>query len=253
MLDVIPHVLIISISLFVIGLLDNLFTTSMELDGQASVFIRRAAIICSAAFGIVVAVVFATILHALIAGEMSPFYSGISRSLSLAFHIAKRSPALTFHIAKRAPSLMFHIAKRPFIIGLVWLIHPFFRIERPGRRFSGPFFRFYSRLLHYANTSGRRRKRPNGHTKLNEVAYAQIMLETYDDKLLNDACAALSSIINIQAKETTGEDIDRNIRVMQFLLSPLASSRSSLAAASLLYSDVDPRGRSIYFSLSFAL
>jgi hypothetical protein len=232
MLEVIPHVLIISISLFVIGLLDNLFTTSMELDGQASVLIRRAAIVCSAAFGIVVAVVFATILHALIAGETSPFYSGISRSLSLTFHIVKRS----------------------LIVGLVSLIHPFIRIGRPGWQHSRLLLELYLRLLrHYANAYGRRQKSTHGHAKLNEVAYAQIILETYDDKLLNDACAALSSIINIQAKETTGEDIDRNVRVMQFLLSPLASSRSSLAAASLLYSDVDPRGRPIYFLLSFAL
>jgi hypothetical protein len=77
-IDFLPQLLIVSILLFVAGLIDNLFSISASLDGAASRFLFTASGVCSVVFGIVVFILACTIVHGIFQPLNSPFTSTLT-------------------------------------------------------------------------------------------------------------------------------------------------------------------------------
>jgi hypothetical protein len=78
-MEFIPLTLILSILLFISGLIDQLFSSAQQLLGPPSAAIHTAAVLGSAAFGVVVSIIGGTIAHSHLFGANSPFQTLLSR------------------------------------------------------------------------------------------------------------------------------------------------------------------------------
>jgi hypothetical protein len=204
-IDFLPQLLIISILLFVIGLIDNLFSVSASLDGAASRFLFTASGVCSLVFGTVVFALGCTILHGILRRLHSPFAStltdfiieGYMRGLDVLSHGLR---ALYFRL--RNSALAPHIGSA--------------------------YERVKAHIMHV---------RAYGILDLSEVenhhikAYHNIMSQTYDDNLLDDGSSALKAILQVTPVVGEKASSQSMMDLVAYLFTPAASRRSAMTAA----------------------
>jgi hypothetical protein len=109
-IDFLPQLLIVSILLFVAGLVDSLFSISASLDGTASRTLFTASEVCSVVFGTVIFILACTILHAIFQSLHSSFTSTFTNLLIQGYTRCMRvlqlfQYELSFLIRKIAPPL----------------------------------------------------------------------------------------------------------------------------------------------------
>jgi hypothetical protein len=218
-IDFLPQLLIVSILLFVVGLIDNLFSISTSLDGWSSWSLFTASKVCSVVFGTVVLILACTILHAIVRPLHSPFaftltslivdgYMRCLHGLYLAFN------TLYQRASRRSP------------------------LERHAKNIRDRIGAHITHLRAYGNTS----KIQSQHI----TAYHSIMSQTYDDNLLDDGSSALKAIL--QATPGVGEKASAQsmMELVAYMFTPAASRRSAMTAARAIY-DYKPsrRGKQI--------
>jgi hypothetical protein len=73
---------------------------------------------------------------------------------------------------------------------------------------------------------------PEAEKEQRVLAYRRIIVDTYDDQLLNDACVALSKISHeLDGMDLSTNALDEITDIFLFLLSPQATERSAVTAA----------------------
>jgi hypothetical protein len=207
-IDFLPQLLIVSILLFVIGLIDNLFSISASLDGWSSWALFTASKVCSVVFGAAVISLAGTIVHAIFRPLHSPFAStltnliirGYMRSLHI---ISRESHTLYLHAAYNSP------------------------LERHTKNICDRLNAHITHLRAYGNTS----EIQTHHI----TAYHNIMSQTYDDNLLDDGSSALKAILQVTPDVGEEGSAKLMIELVAYLFTPAASRRSAMTAARAIH------------------
>jgi hypothetical protein len=208
-IDFLPQLLIISILLFVAGLVDSLFSISASLDGWASHSLFTASKVCSVVFGTVVFILACAIIHATFRPLHSPFASTLT-------DLIHRGYLWSFQYLLY-PLLNTLYERFSFISpeGYVW--HILRRITN-----------HIDDLQSYRNVSAIQRH--------HATAYHNIMSQTYDDSLLDDGMSVLKAMMESIPSprfESFGRksSAESMIGLLDYLFSPAASRRSGITAA----------------------
>jgi hypothetical protein len=179
LLESIPQVLILSICLFIAGLVDTLFSAAQQLPIGAAYRIYAATSISAFSFLIVVAIVLFTIWYSVVHYNDSPFTSNIAR---------------------------------------IW-----------SRRKGG--------LAHENSIDGNddAEEEPDVYRSAlkpddQQLAYSEILQQTFDDSLMEDACVAL--FLNLQKDWVY--PIKDVMPILNLLLSPQSSARTALSASAII-------------------
>jgi hypothetical protein len=252
--DLLPAFLIISIALFVAGLVDNILAASSGLEGKTAADMDAGATICIIVFGDVVCILIYTIVHAIIESETSPFPSAFADFVS---------------------SL---IKNRLYVVsGFIVLCDRFhaipdrFKDVKPNSDLSDKSLeevpilkRWIITYYHRGKLQSQEQVAKDNNTEITHgiiEAYKGIMCKTFDDDLLDDGTSALGGIFTrwekekLEAKEPRA-DPDQAVNMetqrantsqysmldlLEYLLSPTASRRSALTAAKIIcdYCDRD--------------
>jgi hypothetical protein len=178
LLEGIPQVLILSICLFIAGLVDTLFSASQQLPIGAASRIYAATSISAFSFVIVVAIVLFTIWHSVVHYHDSPFTSNIARIWS------RRKEGLTHENS----------------------------IDDNDEAEGEPDDYRYA-------------EEPDDQ----QLAYSEILQQTFDDSLMEDACIAL-----LENLRKYGSPIKDVMPVLNLLLSPQSSGRTALSASEII-------------------
>jgi hypothetical protein len=201
MIDFLPQLLILFILLFVIGLIDNLFSISASLDGSASQALFGASKICSVVFGTVVSILACTILHAIFRPFHSPFTS-----------------TLTMLIIEGYTRSLQYIERR---LTIWWVRHPETALKEHMQAVSNLLLNHTTDLKAYGELS-----EPQSH---HVTAYGNIMSQTYDDSLLDDGLSALKEMLQVARwKKASAQAM---MKLVAYLFTPAASHRSAMTAA----------------------
>jgi hypothetical protein len=208
-IDFLPRLLIVSILLFVAGLVDNLFSVSASLDGWASHTLFTASKVCSVVFGTVVIILACTILHAIVRPLHSPFASTFTSLITDGYmcclHVIYRGLDALYRRTRSGSPLERH----------AWNVRD----------------RVNAHLTHlrtYGNTS----KIQTYHI----TAYHSIMSQTYNDSLLDDGSSALKAILQVTLKARQKALAQSMMELMTYLFTPTASRRSAMTAARAIQS-----------------
>jgi hypothetical protein len=206
-MDFLPQLLIVSILLFVAGLIDNLFSISASLDGWASQSLFTASKVCSVVFGIVVFVLACTIVHAIFRPLHSPFSSTLTGTINT---VCIWSMEHVLHPGLRALYLRLSDPLDDYIWNLRdWV----------GNQIG--------HLQAYKNTSEIRSQ--------HITAYHSIMSQTYDDNLLDDGSSALKAILQVTPDTRDKALASSMMELVAYLFTPAASRRSAMTAARAIH------------------
>jgi hypothetical protein len=207
-IDFLPQLLIISILLFVAGLVDNLFSISASLDGWASHSLFTASKVCSVVFGQVVLILACTILHGIVRPLHSPFASTLTGLIIDGYmrclHVINRG----FHTLYLRASY-----NSP--------------LEHHTKNISDRLDAHITHLRAYGNTS----KFQSHHI----TAYHSIMSQTYDDNLLDDGSSALKAILQVTPDVGEKASAQSMMELVAYLFTPAASRRSAMTAARAIH------------------
>jgi hypothetical protein len=215
-IDFLPQLLIVSILLFVIGLIDNLFSISASLDGWSSWSLFTASKVCSVVFGTVVISLAGTIVHATFRPLHSPFASTLTSLIIRGYMRCLYAIYLGFR------TLYLRAADDPGS-----------RLERHTRSISKRLEAHMTHLRAYGNTS---------EIHLHHItAYHSIMSQTYDDNLLDDGSSALKAILQVTPEVGEKASAQSMMELVAYLFTPVASRRSAMTAARAIH-DYKPSG-----------
>jgi hypothetical protein len=201
MIEFLPQLLIVSILLFVIGLIDNLFSISVSLDGSASQALFTASKACSAVFGTVVFILACTILHAIFRPLHSPFASTLTKLIIQGYMHALRGLRHGLNI--------------------LWLGLPETALTNRIGTVSARMLTHIIHLEAYGDVST-----PQSH---HITAYGNLMSQTYDESLLDDGLSALKEMLQLAAQGKTSAR--SMMELVAYLFTPAASRRSAMTAA----------------------
>jgi hypothetical protein len=212
-IDFLPQLLIVSILLFVAGLVDNLFSISASLDGWASHSLFTASKVCSAVFGTVVLILACAMLHAVFRPLQSPFTSTLTNLITKGPYVwslyALGIGCLALDAcAPKESSLQRHAEN---IVD--WIVAHITRIREYGQV-----------------------KKIQSH---HITAYHSIMSQTYDDNLLDDGSSALKAILQVTPDVGEKASTQSMMDLVAYLFTPVASRRSTMTAVRAIY-DYEP-------------
>jgi hypothetical protein len=231
-IEAIPQILIVSIMLFVAGLIDNLFAVANQLQGQSASLLLLTAKLCTFVFTLVIAALLLTTVHAALKPHTSPFRSKVATLMSDAMQsvrtyieaiVESASPAFKFH-----PPFNHSNAVIPQGKGTASRIAHW--VRRRYQRYKASLERLRSFSLE---------DDPKKISPSNILAYYSILSSTYDDEMLDDASSALSKILDNVSSSlglTLARDRNQMVELLEYLLSPRASRRSVVTAANAIYS-----------------
>lgn len=245
-MEALPVFLTIPVILFVIGLLDNIFSHASQLS-KSSGAIRAAAWVSTVAILAVGILLLYALLHACTYPRTSPFrntVSQVARPFSEAVH-KHLVNASDIYIESRR-SLWYDLAypgrmifrHRPFFGRLIFQIRYF-----PGR--VTVFLRYFPGRVAFQivkiitivkafETQSDPEPYNDDRLTLQENIYHKVIQATHDDDLLDQAAAALSSVFMKKRKwafDSQSLLSDLEIQTLLYLLSPEASYRTNRAAA----------------------
>jgi hypothetical protein len=213
-IDFLPQLLIVSILLFVAGLVDNLFSVSASLDGWASHSLFTASKVCSVVFGIVVLILACTILHAIFRPLHSPFASTLTNVI------------IEGYIG------CLHVLYSGFL-ALYWRAPSRSLLNRLADTVTDQLYDHSTHLRVYGNVS----EIQTHHI----TAYHSIMSQTYDDNLLDDGSSALKAILQVTPDVGKKASAQSMMELVAYLFTPAASRRSAVTAARAIH-DYKPSG-----------
>jgi hypothetical protein len=179
LLEGIPQVLILSICLFIAGLVDTLFSASQQLPIGAASRIYAATSISAFSFLIVVAIVLFTIWHSVVYYNDSPFTSNIARIWPRAKEGLADEDLIDDNNDAEGGYIPYRLAEEP---------------------------------------------------DDQQLAYSEILRQTFDDSLMEDACVALLS--NLQKGWMF--PIKDVMPILNLMLSPQSSARTALSASAII-------------------
>jgi hypothetical protein len=201
MIDFLPQLLIVSILLFVIGLIDNLFSISASLDGSASQALFTASKVCSVVFGTVVSILVCTILHAIFRPFHSPFASTLTKLIIEGYMRSLQD------------------AQRRLVV--LWVRLPETSLKEHIWTVSVWMLTHITVLKSYGELST-----PQSH---HVTAYGNIMSQTYDNSLLDDGLSILKEMLQLaRQKKASAQSM---MKLVAYLFTPAASHRSAMTAA----------------------
>jgi hypothetical protein len=179
LLEGIPQVLILSICLFIAGLVDTLFSAAQQLPMGAASRIYAATSISALSFLIVVAIVLFTIWHSVVYYHDSPFTSNIARIWSRGRESLAHENSIDDNDEAEGESDDYCYAEEP---------------------------------------------------DDQQLAYSEILQQTFDDSLMEDACVAL--LLNL--RKGWGYPIKDVMPILNLMLSPQSSARTALSASAII-------------------
>jgi hypothetical protein len=245
-IESIPQVLILSILLFVLGLLDSLFSVSTQLDVNHSSFTAMvsASTLCTAVFVGVILILIGTIVHYVVHPHNSPFpskHAVFTASLCSLVHCAWLST-------------LFPLLK--------WAMERF-RIALCRKRNYSCADSTSSDWAISSSEENENSLADTSHTtedlsklsRVNALVYASILTRTYDDALIDIASSALGETLKCIVRWQSTKHTESMRQLLCFLLSPRASHRSVITAAGAIGSLQPPEflSSSLYFELTLPI
>jgi hypothetical protein len=203
-IDFLPQLLIISILLFVAGLVDNLFSISASLNGKASHSLFTASKVCSVVFGTVVFVLACAFLHAIFQPLHSPFASTLTDLVHRGYMWSLQ------HLLFAGLRVIYLQLPSPSS-AQDYVLHAVVRVRH-----------HIDNLQSYTDVSAIQRH--------HIIAYHNIMAQTYDDCLLDDGTSTLKAMM--ESIPYSGKRISTAsmLNLLDYLFSPTASRRSVATA-----------------------
>jgi hypothetical protein len=223
-MEYIPQLVIISIFLFVAGLLDNLFAISRQLDGVASTSLSAASKVCSAVFALVIIILASTIIYTSINPDSSPFRSKIARLITRLYQTIWRVALLG----------MIGILRLGFPEDIVHddALQVGFLFSRQGWTLWA--FKRYLTFTRWLDSMDQVDGTRAGLSNDNIVTYLSITSQTFDDSLLDDALSALENMFFHARVRFLQGSVQEPWTLLEYLLSPQASRRSIVTVASAI-------------------
>jgi uncharacterized membrane protein YdcZ (DUF606 family) len=227
-IEAIPQLLIFSIFLFVAGLIDKLFSLSVQLQGEAFRLIVVASSFCALVFAFVVGVLLFTIIQSVLRPETSPFHSRAAEWItSLRWYIHRRVlEASVVIVRKIVPASE---------LGISWQQSSYI----PGKPlWMGLAISLYHASVNSLSTMQGARENPSENSSMIIEAFYSILSETYDDELLDNSSSVLSGILRQEwVNRPVADRVKEMVLTLEYLASPQASRRSILTVARVLSSN----------------
>jgi hypothetical protein len=213
-IDFLPQLLIVSILLFVAGLIDNLFSISASLDGPPSRSLFTASGVCVVVFGMIVVILGCAILHGVFRPLHSPFASTLTNLIT--------------EVYMHSLHVLYRIFRAPYPRVPVRSL-----LERYARKVADRIDAHITDLRTYGKLN-------DSEIETHHVtAYHSIMSQTYDDNLLDDGSSALKAILQVTPGVGEKAIASSMMELVAYLFTPAASRRSAMTAARAIH-DYEP-------------
>jgi hypothetical protein len=207
-IEFVPQILIISISLFVIGLIDTLFSATFQLHGGAFESMVSASVLCALIFIAVLVMLLLTTMYTLRRPHTSPFRSKLSDTIR---------PVVTA-LLKYLSNVIVHVV-------------PDVQHLPPSSHYIRWLKTIYQGLQAFMMQDDSVESNNEQLSAFNVRAYHSILIRTYDDTLIDEATSALQAVALPSYSYTAHVwDPESNsiLELLIYLLSPRASRRSIL-------------------------
>lgn len=230
-IEVLPQLLIMPVVLFVVGLLDNLISTTIPLSEPFTPIF--AAGVASSAFAITVAAYTTwTVAHGCWYSDVSPFQSTLSRLGAVHGRNALMSLGDTFHALQR------------YIMIVLAMLYALCTGTAVSKRWQPPVIpRGQTASDEWDDTDIDTSKTGPILESYEHEAFHATLQRTHEDDILDQAMAAIPSLIAqrhaLEATEHSPlKSLDFEVRSLSYMLSDEASLRSNVTAAEFIANSI---------------